>query len=175
MNSHMNRKKIILCIVLALLELPFLIAVAYYIGRGIESSQWKSTEGKVISSQINVGHKSSFSPAGGSFTYSKVYSPDIRYEYNVNGKAYKGTRYSFSEIIVSTERESVQKIIDDYPPDKHVQVFYSDEKPSEAALVTGTSWQMFYVLLLLVLGLLFGQFVVFLLFLSNGSKKEIAE
>ncbi|MFO1015022.1 MAG: DUF3592 domain-containing protein [Caulobacteraceae bacterium] len=82
--------------------------------------QWPEVPGKVT--YVNVSH------------FQGNHVPEVRYEYEVAGKAYKSTRVKFGGWRGS--RELAHQFIAGYPPGKEVSVKYDPKNPGNAVLDT---------------------------------------
>ncbi len=103
-----------------------LIGVGVYVrGRAQASKQWPMVLGQVVSSMIT----SSSSSEGGT-----TYSPDIRYAYDVGGRAYHSNRVAFGGFTSTSNPRDAQKHTDRYPAGSVVQVYYNPNNPQDATL-----------------------------------------
>ena len=118
----------IMCVVLTILG----IGMSWW-GYGIMSAaraslEWPIAQGIVTVSDIKI------SSTSGQQGYQ--HSADIRYEYRVNGKAYKS-----NEIVVGdysgNSANRAEKLTRQYKKGSNVKVYYNYKKPSEAVLIPG--------------------------------------
>jgi hypothetical protein len=138
-------------IVVLMLPWPFLILglLSLTIGcrqmlAAARSSDWPSAEGQVLSSRVKVSHGSG--AHGGT-----SYSADIGYSYEVGQARHLASRVAYGDYGASLQGHALS-IVERYPVDSHVRVFYDPEEPSESVLEPGVKLQTF---LFPVLGLLF--------------------
>jgi hypothetical protein len=109
--------------ILCLVGGPFLIFSGVRgLKRSAGSKNWPVVEGKVISSDI------------ASQTYLITqYSPEISYEYSVNGTPYSRRGTTFGREVLRS-KEAALACVAEYPPGKVVAVYYDPNNPEVAAL-----------------------------------------
>jgi hypothetical protein len=107
----------------------------------VVARRWPYVVGKLL--LAGVYEKSGIPPA---------YEPHVRYQYNVNGVGYEGTRLRFgganpfSRTLASAE-------IPAYPASGEIRVYYDPRKPERACLVPGPNDGTFALpVLLFILG-----------------------
>jgi hypothetical protein len=88
---------------------------------------WPKAPGRILSSR----ETSSVVPDS-----ADMYSPQIRYEYVVDGRTYTGSRVSFA-IDSSYSRSRVQATLQRYPAGQEVTVRYDPADPSRCCLQSG--------------------------------------
>lgn len=91
------------------------------------SETWPSVEGEIIRSEINSFHNSEG---------KEMYSPDVAYVYQLDGKDYSGSRISDLSYSTSSEGE-VQRKLAKYPKGSTVKVYYDTEDPHNSTLKPG--------------------------------------
>lgn len=125
----------------------------YGLSRASESESWPSVEGVVISSEV-VTHRHNDG--------DRSYSPEILYDYVVNGETLSGNWIKHGNDFSSEARRYVNK----YRAGKTVKVYYNVEDPSEAVLEPGVDFSTWTFPLLgafiALLGIIF--FVLYLFF-----------
>lgn len=106
----------------------------YEIRRAYESRSWPNTQGTVIASYIDKrSHRDSNNHT------RIVYTPKIRYQYQVEGKHYTCKRIAFGGES-GGKRSKAKKVVDKYPSGKKVTVYYNPQDPKVAVLKAGFSW-----------------------------------
>jgi hypothetical protein len=118
------------------------------------SATWKKTKGIILDSKL-VTHSSSDS--------GRSYKPKIVYQYSIRDIEYKSKRVYFgSNIMSSFKKNKSQAIVNKYPKDKEVDVYYNPYKEKMAVLETGVKSEI-------ISGLIFG-IILFLtgVFLANS-------
>ena len=98
---------------------------------GYATSTWPTTEATII--QCKIEHKRVKSNSNRGMT--NVFMPKIEYNYSVDGKGYTGNRIRVVDYSVSHGQSQV--ILDSYPVDSTVQVYYSPTEPEKSVLVPG--------------------------------------
>ena len=93
---------------------------------GKKSVNWPTVEGRVVFSTLKEHGNS-----------RKRYSPDVTYEYQVDGRKFQSQRISFEAIKKSKDKRQVTAFIAKYPKDGTVQVYYDPEDPGNCTLVAG--------------------------------------
>ena len=99
---------------------------------GIRSTNWPSVEGTITESYVEtVAHSSS-----GSSHASRTFHAAITYTYRIDGVAYEGTRVAFGEL-GREDPAFAQAIVERYPVEQVVDVYYNPNRPNEALLEPG--------------------------------------
>lgn len=113
----------------------------YEMKRAYESRTWPDTQGTVTSSYIGKSsHRDSNNHT------STVYTPKIRYQYQVEGKHYTCNRIEFGGES-GGKRSKAKKVVDKYPSGKKVTVYYNPQDPKVAVLKAGFSWGALFAFL----------------------------
>jgi hypothetical protein len=93
------------------------------------SDTWPSVTGVVISSEISESYSDN----------TKMYSPDVFYEYSVNNEPYTGSRIKSLDGTTSSY-SSVKKTLQKYQEGKNVSVYYNPEAPGISMLEPGAGF-----------------------------------
>lgn len=125
-------------IFLAVLFAFFVFLLIYGGKKAIQSNQWQSVKGRIISSEIS--ERRTESEQGSKF----IRSAKVVYQYSVNNKRYTSTRISF------WKKTYAEISIKRYPAGKRVVVYYAPKNPKESVLDKGLSIG-FYVLAFIML------------------------
>lgn len=96
-----------------------------------ESLSWPSTEGEVAHSAVTYQTDSSQTTGG------TTYKADVSYRYKVNGVDYSSSRIALLDLVSTTGR--AQNIVERYPDNSKVEVYYNPTNVSEAVLEPGSS------------------------------------
>jgi hypothetical protein len=103
-----------------------LIGIGLFVrGRAQASRQWPMVLGQVVQSLVT----SSSGSEGGT-----VYSPEIRYAYDVGGQAYQSSRVAFGGFSSNSSPRDAQRTTARYPAGAVVQVYYNPANPRDATL-----------------------------------------
>lgn len=94
-----------------------------------ESVDWAKASGRILSSRVAVD---TVVDGDGQYTASAR----IEYEFFVQRQKFTGTRVAYGGYAGSW-----QKIVERYPKDKHVDVFYRRSEPEECVLKPGLKMQ----------------------------------
>ncbi len=105
------------------------IWAAVTLRRASASTDWPTTEGKVISSEVE-SHKGG---EGGT-----TYGAEVLYEYSVSRTTHSGNKVSFGDYSSSNPGHA-REIVNKYPADETVTVHYNPERPEVAVLEPGGS------------------------------------
>jgi Protein of unknown function (DUF3592) len=97
--------------------------------KGAASRQWPHTQGIVLRSFVLVSKDSD----------GEGYTPQVEYEYSVEGKKYRGMRLRYGQT-GSWNRKQAERIIGPYVAGSSVPVAYAPSDPEQAVLVRGMSW-----------------------------------
>ncbi len=74
------------------------------------------------------------------------FKPDVAYEYQVDGSAYRGSRIGYARLVTNLPSVA-KKTADRYPIGRSVEVWYDPEKPERCTLDRGISpWLIALVL-----------------------------
>jgi hypothetical protein len=98
---------------------------------GRKSQEWPSIQGKVTSSKVRSDNNRRSS--------RRNYYPEIRYEYTIEDKVYRGKRYQFGISLYYYGQDLTQAILHEYNVGKKVKVYYNPDNPKLATLQTGIS------------------------------------
>jgi hypothetical protein len=109
--------------------------------RGHLSASWPVTVGRV--------HESHIAAALARFPY--IYTPDVRYEYVVDGKRYEGATVSYTACYTSPSALDASQ---GFVPGHSVRIHYDPRDPSRSVLCPGVTvgsavWMVFAALCLL--------------------------
>lgn len=80
------------------------------------------------------------------------YHLDLLYEFNIEGQNFEGTRLKFGPLWGSNNLKVIQSILDQYPQDSNVEIFYNPKNPKQCTLQNQFDWSM---LVGVVVGLVF--------------------
>ncbi len=166
MTVHANKtRRISVAIVLVIISL---IGVgSLYKGfttftRGAGSSDWPTTQGVIVSSEIQSISRTRESTRRQRKKFGvrrvkryTVYRPLVTYRYTVNGQTYTQRNLDVNGSSEYRKQSSVQAVIEKYAPGREVTVYYNPNDPSDAMLEPGsdgTSVLLFFVLGVFMLG-----------------------
>ena len=91
------------------------------------SSSWPSTHGTITSSKVATTSDDS----------NTLFKADIRYRYEVEGRAYDGATVWFGGGYSSSDEDAARKVVDSYPQGMSVHVTYEPDHPEKAVLEPG--------------------------------------
>lgn len=88
-----------------------------------------------------------------------MYSPDVQYNYVIDGRSYKGSNVAFgSGGVSSSNSSSAYGVVNKYNKGHKVNVYYNPNEPHNSVLEPGANWASYAVfavgLLFLVIGIL---------------------
>jgi len=122
------------------------------------SASWPTANGIVSSSDVSHTTDSD----GGD-----TYSPEVDYQYSVDGQNYSNNTIKFGENSYSS-RNKAEGIAATYPVGRQVTVYYDPNQPVKAVLEPGVSGGSYIVLGIGVLFFLIGVIVAPLTFIFRG-------
>ena len=93
-----------------------------------QTTKWESTKAKIIISTVNAS-------TGG----KKIYGPNVKYEYHVEGIKYQSNRIHTSKIM-NYGKDSIERIIAKYPKGKIITVYYDKKNPNQAVILKGINF-----------------------------------
>ena len=159
--------------------------------RSLASSDWPSTNGKIIESRVEEEKvKRTSSSTKKTPLNQRRYQPKVAYTYSVNDKAFTGTRISYSDhgylgksksvTVMGVTRYSsnadakaaAQKIAKKYHKGKKVTVFYMPNNPGESLLEPGFSYKVFAWPICGIVLLAIGGLVAWLAIATSRDKNE---
>jgi hypothetical protein len=97
-----------------------------------QSLSWPSVEGEIAHSAV-LYQTSTSTTTGGTSTYKA----DIAYRYKINGANYSSSRISIVDFSSTPGR--ARSIVERYPDQSRVLVYYNPSDPSEAVLEPGAA------------------------------------
>jgi hypothetical protein len=106
--------------------------LAFHVGRPAmqkaEASEgWPTVTGVVTHSEVARDHD----PDG------TMYSPDVEYEYTVDGEDYVGNTITVGAKVSTNVASGAQKKVNEYPEGREVEVHYDPDEPAESCLEPG--------------------------------------
>ena len=108
----------------------FIIISSIRARKKAEASQaWPSTQGQIESTEI----KQNTSTDSDGYT-STTYKPLIMYSYSVMGQPYQSDRIAFGFTQSYGKTAKAQEVLNKYPLNAPVNVFYDPDNPAEAVL-----------------------------------------
>ena len=114
--------------------------VAFHFGQPIldnakASESWPSVVGVVESSEVTTSRSDG----------KTMYSPDVVYSFEVEGRSYKSSTISFGGSWSSSNSSDAYKLVTRYPVGTQVDVHYEVGAPSESVLEPGVTWKSYIV------------------------------
>lgn len=113
--------------------------VAFHVGKPIlddarASAAWPSVDGVVERSEVTThrGHEK-----------QTMYSPEVAYRYNVDGKDFQGSMVAFGGDFSSNNSSHAYAVTEQYPVGKEVSVYYEPDAPGHAVLEPGVTWKSY--------------------------------
>ena len=104
------------------------------LGKAAESAQWPSVEGTILHSSLDVHHGDD----------STTYSAEVMYTYEVEGTVYSSNRLKFGYARTGNPSDA-QKIVNSYPIDSQVIVYFDPAQPEESVLVPGRTASAYFL------------------------------
>jgi len=139
----------ILLIIVGITIIIFQLRLFY---KGLQSKDWESTHGEIISSELETFRFDDES--------NKTYRAGISFKYEVSGKQYLSNRAFFGDKLQLSFKGPALKLLNKYPVGSRIAVFYNPKNIEESVLENGIS---FNVMLLLCIGLVMTLLGFFLL------------
>ena len=147
-----NKPIAIIFAILLIAEVGFIIYAFPAFQDGLESKDWPTTTGTIISSY--VVSKEDLTEDD----YGPTFSAKVIYEFNVNGQTYESDKIYVRSIDEFTfwdaDRSKVQKIVDKYLPGERVTVYYDSDDPNNCALEPGLHFGNYFLFLLSMISFL---------------------
>jgi hypothetical protein len=159
----MSSGAIFMLIIWAMFPGLIIVALVVKLWEVRKASRWPSTTGRVVVSTVQ-SHKRQPGESGYNFGDTEISNePHVEYEYQVNGRKYRGERITIGEKTAGFELEG---ILARYPVGASVTVYYNPDYPEfallERDLPMGMMVKGFGCLMLLFIGVpLISMFVYF--------------
>ncbi len=102
--------------------------------RAIDSQFWPTAPGKVVSSVVHEGWTS----GGKGRSRHRTYTPEVKYEFTVDGRAFSGQRINFR--VRSEGQSDALSTVARYPEGATVEVRFHPDDPELCALECGADW-----------------------------------
>lgn len=96
--------------------------------QALAAQTWTSITGTITTSEVRA-----FTFWRDGFQYTH-FAPVIVYRYNVRGNEYSNDRYSLGAEVSWSKRSTVEKMLERYPVDALVAVYYNPKAPAESVL-----------------------------------------
>ena len=109
---------------------------------GEATKSWSSTTATVLSASIDE-HTSTTRDSNGHRDTRTTYTPEVRYEYTIDGTTYQGDRIKVGGYFGSQDR--ALDIVARFPAGAEVTAFYDPKSPSDAVLEQGAQRTAVYV------------------------------
>jgi len=123
-------RRVLTCIILIILGAGFCIWGWSIIANARVSRSWPCVDGTIMHASV----RTTDSQSDGKST--RMYSADIQYRYEVNGKLYFCRKVSLGDHS-SSSSSGMAKLVRKYPAGKRLPVYYNPAIPSEALLEPG--------------------------------------
>jgi hypothetical protein len=135
----------LLFLILSLVGLIIVIAALRSRKQAETSQAWPGTQGRVIESRVE-SHTSTDSDGHHNTDYKAI----VRYTYSVMGQEYSANRVAFGAR--SSNRNAASEVVNRYPLDQQVTVYYDPDKPGQAVLerVSGSGMLQIVIGILLI-------------------------
>ncbi len=117
---------ILLFMLLVGIPLVVFLRAAY---KATATNRWPTTDGRITSSDV-TSHPSLDSNG----LHTTIFEPKVVYEYNVSGQPYHSQQISYGAISGESSPGWAQGIVEKYPAQRTVRVFYNPKQPGEAVL-----------------------------------------
>jgi hypothetical protein len=101
-----------------------------------QSKWWPTVEGIVISSEVGHHHDHN----------SSTYKAQVLYDYKIEGSVFSSNTVSFGQYSSGNPRQA-RRIVNRYPKEKLVKVYYNPNNPEVSCLEPGASWSSYILLL----------------------------
>lgn len=128
----MSPIEVFLCGLIALLGLVFVLIGLRQRQRALASARWPGVPGRALSAEVK---KQVYTTGKGNSRRSDAwYSPNVKYEYVVDGVRYESDRVAFGGLQKHSEEE-VRQVIEKAMPAGSLRVFYNPRRPQDAVLL----------------------------------------
>lgn len=134
----------------------------------VETSDWLSTGGKIVSVQLNRHEVKKEGQDGAKVEFN--FEPIIEYVYTVDNSEYRSTRVFPGEHVYFSEH-AAKEILDEHPVNNYVQVIYDPKDPQNSSIEKrpeGPNRVYLAGLVLTIFGILACCFTSFMAFIIVG-------
>jgi len=114
------------------------------VSRAKASEGWPKVQGRILSSEVERSRSSSRGSGSNRSRSSTTYRAEILYEFKVEGVIYNGNRVAYGDY-GSSGPQHARRIVNRYPVDHEVQVFYQPGQPEECLLEPGLKKQAWFI------------------------------
>ncbi len=111
-----------------IIVLVLILVMARSVYKARASARWPATSGRVLSARVS---------ARGDLHGSTMYEPNVWYEYDVGGQAYRCSEISYGGRAAASSPDWAEQIVTRFPAGAEVEVFYNPARPEEAILEHG--------------------------------------
>jgi hypothetical protein len=98
-----------------------------------ESKNWPTVAGKIVSSSY-LRKKTYAEVAGGGWMKEYYYEVFIKYDYSISGTIFTSDNICFDKANIVNSSEEAIKMVEKYPKDGNVTVYYKPGNPNQAIL-----------------------------------------
>jgi Protein of unknown function (DUF3592) len=129
------------------------------LGTYLDGLSWRETPCTIVSSRLTTDE-------------DKVFTVDVLYSYEVDGRVYRSSRYDFSRVRSSEGGEEKQAMVARYPAGRRTTCYVDPDDPAKAVLHRKLSWEGWWLgpfFLTLALGSVAGLFFMYRHKLRPGS------
>ena len=118
------------------------------------SKGWPTVSGTITRSKVLVSEHKTSRTNQPSKT-EDYYSPDVAYKYIVNGMTMKGDTIRYG---LATNRAQAEKIVQQYPKGKEVEIYYNPRNPGQSVLQPGYFGGLLFFPVMGLIGIVAGVF-----------------
>lgn len=94
-----------------------------------QAEAWNETEGIITKSQLGI------SKSAGDTKYEYIYRADIEYAFEVNGERINSDQAFFGDKIYKSGKSKYQKLLNEFPINKPVIVYYNPMDSKESVII----------------------------------------
>lgn len=133
MTTSSSKSIIPVFMIFLLLLLGWLTFSIIGVVKGIQTKNWPTTQGTVVSSEVKkVASKG-----------THQYQPSVNYNYEVGAETYSSNKYSSTNARGSSQW--AKAIISGYPDEATITVHYNPSKPKQSVLITGLQYDNYWM------------------------------
>ena len=114
------------------------------------SSDWPTCEGEFTLSEVSSKEDSDD---------ETVYTFNVLYEYEVNGKQYQNSRLA-SRPVTASSTDGLSRYLRDFPKGASTDVYYNPNNPTESIILPGSRYGSWFLVILGGLVWLFGFWIL---------------
>ena len=169
-NNDGRREELFKTAVFGSLGIIFFCVGLYFLMRAASLSGFEKTTGRI--EYVTVDTEQRFRYRRRFYYYETYYIPRVVFSYEVDGKKYRGERFTIPDKFYTRYRDEAEKMVAGMKKGSPVEVFYDPDEPSRSALKVEAAGYTEWGVPLFVVGLILGGLTVLFFFIERAQIEE---